>query len=269
MKVGYCVPLLPVLASYRLRVALPSPHLGMPYVLGDAADVTFFYKQGDHNRAQRLDCPVVFDVVNDHFTGSHSTHYRGMCAVADVVTCASPGMAGIVREHTGRDAVVIDDPYEDEEEEVRCDGSRVLWFGHSANIKSLAPYTDTAGLVVCCNIPGVIPWTRSNERQCLREAAVVLLTGSNVGASSNRVVKALRAGRLVVTPGGIPAWDEFAEWIWVGDVREGIEWALDNREEACRKVKQGQAWIRERYSPASLGKRWGSLFASTLDQATR
>jgi hypothetical protein len=91
---------------------------------------------------------------------------------------------------------------------------------------------------------------------------VVLMVGNNPGASSNRVVKALRAGRFVVTPGGVDSWDAFRDYIWIGDVREGIDYALNNREEVCNKIEAAQAMIRDKFSPQTIGRQWADLFSS-------
>lgn len=264
MKIGYCMPNLPQLASFRLRVAIPAPHIGYPYEIGKPGDVSFFFKQGNVALADSLMGPVVYDVVNDHFNGEQREDYLGMCGRADVITCASESMAQTVFEHTGRRAVVVDDPYENQEADPACRGDGVLWFGHSANASSLAPYALLPQLRVCSNLRGAIPWTRENEDAELANCAVVLLTGSNPGASANRLVKAIRAGRYVVTDGNVKAWEEFKGLCWIGDIEEGIEWAKNNREAACRKVKEAQDWVRHRYSPQTIGAKWSSVFAGTL-----
>ena len=52
MKVGYCVPILPDLASYRLRVAIPSKHLGCEYSIGTTGKPTFYIKNGNVRLAE-------------------------------------------------------------------------------------------------------------------------------------------------------------------------------------------------------------------------
>jgi hypothetical protein len=82
------------------------------------------------------------------------------------------------------------------------------------------------------------------------------------------VIKAIRAGRFVVAPEDSPAsWKELSEFMWIGDVREGIRWALSNREEACHKVLLGQK-CASRFSPQLIGSQWADLFASTLAVGT-
>ncbi len=257
--IGYCVRPSPTLASYRLRVALPSQFLGMPHCIG-VGDLTFFYKGGQPSLASRLKT-TVYDVVNAHFD---DPDYRSMCELATVVTCSSKPMAGIIERITGRQAVVIPDPYENAEAEAEVKGDRVLWFGHQANLKSLEPYADLDPYICTAG-----DWSLESEAKALESAAVVLLTGSNPGASSNRVVKALRAGRFVVAPENCPeSWREFADYIWIGDVRKGIQWAFDNREEACQRVRASQEYLVPRFNPQSIGSQWADLFASTLAQAT-
>lgn len=256
--IGYCVPVLPQLASYRLRVDIPRKYVG-PHRIG-VGDVTFFFKNGNPDLARSLKGPVVYDVVNAHFD---NRGYRRMCELATVITCSSPAMAAIIQEATDREAVVIPDPFENKEGSPRVNG-RVLWFGHQANIASLKPYADLdMDLCTAAN------WSLENEAKALAHCGVVLLTGGNPGASANRPVKALRAGRFVVAPEDCPiSWHELSEYIWIGDVREGIRWTFANREEACRKVQASQSYIRRTFSPQSIGSQWAGLFASTLAAGT-
>jgi len=268
VRVGYAVPVMPELASYRLRVAIPAEHLGCDYTIGATGKPTFFFKNGNRALADTLTGGVVYDVVNDHFRGKYAAEYHGMCSIADRITVASEAMAEIVYEHTGRDAIVISDPYENIESAPLCVGNEVLWFGHSANLASLLPHLDTIDpnyrAVICSNVPSAtVQWSQRNEAHCLYSAGVVLMTGNNPGASANRVVKALRAGRFVVAPENCAeSWRELAPYIHIGDVAEGIAWAFNNREDACQKIKQGQEFVAQRFAPSSIGEKWTALFAS-------
>lgn len=268
MRVGYCVPVTPELASYRLRVAIPAQHMGHPYRIGTTGEVTFFYKQGNPSLADKLAGPVVYDVVNDHFRGKYAAEYHAMCGIAATITCASDAMAETIRGCTGRDAVVIPDPYENDEAPPVCEGNRLLWFGHSVNIRSVLPHLDEiertgCEFVVCSDFQkAAVPWSLESEAKCLQEAAVVLLTGAHPGASANRVIKAIRAGRFVVAPENCAeSWREFAPYIHIGAVADGIEWALNHREEACQRVMAGQKYTREKFAPSLIGGQWTGVFA--------
>ena len=265
MRVGYYVKPFHDLASFRLRVSIPASYLTCPYVIGGTGSPTFFYKDGDVPTAAVCKGGVVYDVVNDHFDRQS---YIQMTRLADVLTTSSQAMAEVVKAKTGRDATVIDDPYENAEQEPAVVGDFVVWFGHGANISSLKPYADLPNLRVCSNVKGAIPWSTRKEASCIEQAAVVLLTGNNPGASANRLVKAVRAGRFVVAPPGTPAWDELKDYCWIGDVREGIKWALNNREDACQRIAAGQRYMRERFHPSLIGAKWMEVFASTSGAAT-
>jgi hypothetical protein len=182
-------------------------------------------------------------------------------------------MRDAIERYTGRAAVVIDDPYETAEGLPACVGHKVLWFGHSANLGSLRPYYDAMEVgepSILSNAPGANQWTLSSERFFLDDSAVVLITGNNPGASSNRIVKCLRAGRFVVTPDPLHAesWRQFAPYIWIGDVREGITWAFHNREDVCNKIRAGQDYVRDRFSPETIGQQWKALFDSISEPVT-
>jgi hypothetical protein len=181
---------------------------------------------------------VVYDVVNDHFSGPHAADYHGMCAVADVITCASPVMAEIIKEATGRDATVVDDPYENDESRPRSLGDQVVWFGHQANFASLAPYADLDPWV--CTGDGVVVGAGSASTEA---AAVVMLTGNNPGASANRAVKALRAGRFVVCPARQPGSRGKTCRTTSGSAMcaKASPGHLNNREEACQEDRSGPA----------------------------
>lgn len=263
MNVGYCVPILPQLASYRLRVKIPSEHLGVPYAIGCTGKPTFFFKNGNTRLAESLNGGVVYDVVNDHFRGKYAPDYHGMCGIADKITVASEVMAAIVYENTGRDSTVVDDPYENAQSAPKCAGNGVLWFGHSMNLASLAPYLSHI-TTICTNATcATVLWSQASEEQELERCAAVLMTGTAPGASANRVVKALRAGRFVVAPEDCAeSWRELAPYIWIGDVAEGIAWALNNREDVCQKITQGQQYVAQRFSPQLIGSQWAALFGS-------
>jgi hypothetical protein len=262
--IGYAVQANPTLASYRLRVDIPRRHMDKPSLLGATGAPTFFYKNGNPHLARSVRANgIVYDVVNDHFSGTNAPDYYAMCDVADVIVCASDAMADRIHRYTGRHAAVIDDPYENEESEPACVGREVLWFGHAANLRSLAPYAGQIDdLTVCSNAGGNVTWTPENEAICLHNCAAVLLTGNNAGASSNRVAKALRAGRFVIAPEPCESWQQFKPYIWIGDVREGLAWAFNNREEVCNKIAQGQKYTRERFNPTRIAAHWTEVFDS-------
>lgn len=206
---------------------------------------------------------IVVDICDDHFD---QPHYHDFLHIADYVVCPTPYMAQIIAEQGRPDAVVIEDPYEFEEREAHCEGDRCLWFGHSSNLRSLARVAPTlAGvpLVVVSNAPGAVPWSLAVLKEELTKADIVLMPATKFYKSPNRVVEAIRSGCFVVAEPH-PAWNDFP--IWVGNIREGIEWAQKHTREANAMTLVAQDFVRKRFSPETQASAWRKLLgsASTL-----
>jgi glycosyltransferase involved in cell wall biosynthesis len=175
----------------------------------------------------------------------------------------------------------------------------LLWFGHSINFPYLkARLGDLAQLNArkSCRLTvmtqdefGIRQWTENIRRTlghglearfipwslealpiALRECDLVVLPSDpsdplKAGASANRLAEALNAGRLpVASP--LPSYVPFSEGAWVGqDLVQGIEWALANPGEVLARIRRGQAMVAERFSAATVGRRWRELFESLLD----
>ncbi|MBM3485019.1 MAG: glycosyltransferase family 4 protein [Alphaproteobacteria bacterium] len=74
--------------------------------------------------------------------------------------------------------------------------------------------------------------------------------------SGNRMVQALRAGRLVVAH-KLPAYLDLAAYGWVGDdLVEGIAWALANPGAARGRIAAGQTFVRDHATPAAIADAW-------------
>ena len=84
---------------------------------------------------------------------------------------------------------------------------------------------------------------------------VIIPTGVSAAKSGNRLIEAVRAGKFVVAE-PLPAYEEFAEWMWVGDLREGVEWALGNEKECLKRVRKAQKYVQKHYSMEVIGPKW-------------
>ena len=130
----------PRLASVRLRGMIPWRVLKARGEIFDGREIIVATKHNfDPDKVRRETKCMVMDVCDDHFSGQNREHYVKACRIANVVTVNSRTMADIVSRETGREAVVIDDPYEDDEIEPAV-GYGVLWFGNSLNLGTLAPH---------------------------------------------------------------------------------------------------------------------------------
>jgi hypothetical protein len=85
---------------------------------------------------------------------------------------------------------------------------------------------------------------------------VDLASESKSAKSANRLVEALRAGRLAVAS-PLAAYQEFAASARIDEnIVQGIQWALDHPAEVVQRIRTGQAATEEKYSPAAVARQW-------------
>ena len=236
-------------ASSRLRASIPQQQLekigvkrGLDVVVYGKHLVAFDQIKHFKNK--------VFDCCDDHFRTDRGDYYREHIAKADLVTCNSEKMAEIILVETGRIATVIPDPYESEENPAGM-GNGLLWFGHESNLIDLHPYLDLKPEVLTGS-----DWSRDKQLAALDKCAAVLIpTGKSMAKSANRLIESVRNGRFVIA-GHMPAHEEFKRMMWVGNIRDGVEWAKAYPHKAVGQVKECQQYIRDKYSPEAIGRLW-------------
>lgn len=254
----------PNIASARLRSILPNNYL-QNYEF--AENILIAAKHGWKWPKSHDFSKVVFDVCDDHFNTEHEKHYRESCDKADLITCNSKVMQQIIANETGRDSIVIDDPYEDQEHDCHA-GQGVLWFGHKSNLRDVLPYRDIINLEVITNYPGFTQWTpEAVHKALLRKPTVIVPTGKSAAKSANRMIKAIRYGCFVVA-GEMPAHSEIPG-PWVGSIWAGLEYAKDNPKDCIERTKIAQDFIRDRYSPQTIGEQWLKALSSISDVAIK
>ena len=251
----------PILASYRLRNLIPKQELEK-YGIEEGWDILVASKHGFCWDIADNFNKLVFDVCDDHFHDRHRQHYIEGCHFADLITCNSKEMKRVIFEETGRDAVIIDDPYEDEELEP-SDGNTLLWFGHPTNLGDLNRLLSTLKtdlpLDIVSRYPGVTQWTPDALDKALKRCKYdILPTGKSKAKSANRMIKAIRYGKFPIAE-PLPAFEEILG-PWVGDINEGLEWAKSHS--AVNRIKLAQEMIRERFSPQTVGKAWYKALSS-------
>lgn len=244
------------LASSRYRSIIPAQQLHANGI-EEGKDWLVIGKHGwdwiDQTKGFRRVC---FDVCDDHFNSKMGAHYKHGCLLADLVTCNSIEMARVIKDQTGKDAVVIPDPYEQPEKPPRVHDS-VLWFGHQSNLSDLVPWLEgieKLEIVTGPQIPGTTPWTPENmDRAFDRAGLVVIPTGKSTAKSANRAIESIRRGLFVVA-GYLPAYADLG--IYIGNIHDGIEWALTHPADAKHRIAMAQNYISREYSPERIGELW-------------
>ena len=252
------------LASTRLRAVIPQREL-MALGIAPGRDVLVIGKHGWKWDAETAGYErVVFDVCDDHFDNQHGQHYRDACARADAVTCNSSEMARRIKAVTGRDAWVIPDPWESPEGKPRIHDA-LLWFGHKSNLPDLGPWVERlAGrhVTVVSNMDGDpgphgwrgVRWSPDAMHRAFLDAGLSIIpTGKSMCKSGNRAIESIRRGVFPVC-GYLPAYADLG--VWVGDIADGVEWALSHRDEVMERVRAAQDYVRWEYNPARIAKLW-------------
>jgi hypothetical protein len=199
---------------------------------------------------------------------------------------------------------VIEDPYESAPSTVRVErGSplRLLWFGQLGHLtypaferclRSLAiglPNESVIAEIVTSELSRqtvlaldsqisqshprfrltFTPWTlKATEDAMARSNFVVLPQDHDTRfgrvKSHNRLVSAIRGGRLAAAS-PIPAYCELSNYAWVGeDLLEGLRWAMSHPTDAGARVRAGQVYVGERFSPRTVAQKWARLLGGEV-----
>jgi hypothetical protein len=241
-------------ASWRYRAKIVSE--GWASLNDFSADTLIFAKPQANElmemaKAKARGAWVIVDFCDDHFDW---VHYKEALRLADAVSCNTEVMKNIIKEH-GRDATVINDPYEYPEAKPHYNGLNLLWYGHAVNKHSLErilPDLEGYNLRVVSNFGGTIPWSHETMLEEFARADIVLMPATAEYKSPNRAVEAIRQGCFVVSEKdlGIPH-------IYVGNILEGIKWT--QTQDINTLISKAQKFVTEEFTPRILIDKWKTL----------
>lgn len=246
----------PSLASARLRARIPQEQLEKLGV-GRGKDVLIYSKDWlnwvDISQFKKR----IYDICDDHFRNPYKrSYYLEHAQLADVVTCNSEVMKQIIKDETGRDAVIVPEPYESEEKEPKI-GPYLLWYGHKSNLPDLYRIQGDLKhpLTILSNSENHEQWSIESFNKAIEQPCIVIIpTGKSLAKSENRMVEAIRNGRYVCAE-YLPSYEPFGQFFPLGDIAENIEKALANPDSLDR-IKAAQDYIRDKYSPETIGRKW-------------
>lgn len=262
-------------ASTRYRAIIPGAALtkrGHSVTINDAPieDAVNVYHKHFRPKLEQdfiLDRPGVFDMTDNHFVTEHADHYRCMIKRATKVTCSSESLAELIKAETDKDATSIADPFEFPEMPPHFEnGRKLLWYGHPSNIPSLFGIQFDCELEVVTKTKGeinpavrVTPYTRANLIEAAERSDVCIIpfrdTEKDSMKSANRAINAIRLG-LFVSASEIPSYRELKDFIWLGDIMEGVRWARGHRDEVLAMITAGQEYIAKNFSPEAIAEHW-------------
>lgn len=264
--VAFFHPGSPMNASYRYRAMIPANHLGAKINVTDT-EIIVVSKPWALNlvaELKQMGRKIVVDFCDDHFNHPEmGSLYHSFAALADYCVAPTVTMADRIPH---KKIVIIPDPYEMPEIAPHADGDKLLWFGHNAGIKALAPYARHPNLTIVTGpktSEGQIPYSLESLKSAMESAnqAIFPTVKGHEYKSPNRVINALRMGLFPICDRH-PAYNEFKKIVWASDVMTGLRWASEFKHELNDLVKAGQDHIRDRYSPYTIGEQWASFLGS-------
>ena len=249
-------------------------------------------------QVRQLGARTIYDLCDNKF--GEKPEYAPCCAAADIITVNSNQMGESVRENTGRDSIVIPDPYERPQlAPVFGPGKtlKVLWFGGGSSLKffpmievwqrlerEIGNYHFTmitgkaervhnkqlqrfqSGVYQDLNFNKLTfhEWNWELQGQLLADTDIVLMP---INTEHYRT-ETKSANRLIdgimsgkfVITSPLDSYLEFDPYTWQQDYIQGIHWALNNPTKVIEKITSGQEYTRAHYSPEKIAQRWLTVF---------
>lgn len=303
MKINYVTIATDKLASFRYNIKTPAMELSKmghevtisPQPLA-GKDAYIFHK---HLRPEepflmkmaKKDNPkskTYYIVCDYHLDNKHANHYYTMINQCDQLIVCTEAMRKVLKDATGKNGVVIKDPWGIEFEETPPNFTKkknynLLWFGSKTNLGGL--------LVNLCDIPenyhltvvtehesgtydiqgrrvkiiSHSPWIVKEQFKVCDAVIIpqdVSVIGKNV-KTHNRLVDTIRVGKIAITS-PVDAYKELDKYAWVGGIKEGFEW-LSNQtpEQINNMVLSGQEYIKGVFSPLKIAERWEQVLSGS------
>jgi hypothetical protein len=248
-------------------------------------------------RAKERGIITLLDVCDNHFESEkHGHRFIALAEMVDQVVASTPKMAEIIKQHTGRDALVVNDAVEGMKQWPvfqPTDTYKLMWYGHKSNITSLTdfvpeliPLSDEIPIelnIVTAGLPEIeqdlekwksvlgerfrvrySAWAFDKMPQYFRECDAVIIPSSKNDRKSvkspNRLFEAVWAGKFTVAH-PIPSYEAFSPYTWVGEnLVEGLKWGLAHSNEVPVALHEGQTYIEKHFSLDEITLQWKSAF---------
>ena len=221
------------------------------------------------------------------------------CLHANLITTTCGQLKQKIYEETGKDALIIDDPYERAIEEPTFKphekNLNICYFGGRKSFWLVNWEEVIAGLNYVCKQLGVeyilncitqkhllaskkithhyypdgpvimYEWNYELQKDLVKKSDFVLLPVPNENTlvfsykSPNRVIDSIAQGKYVISTNGVISYEQFGDFIGLGSLQRNIKWAIQNPKGVISKIKEGQKYIKKYHSPEVIAKQWMSL----------
>lgn len=105
-------------------------------------------------------------------------------------------------------------------------------------------------------------WNENSDKDIIQNEIIILPYPSDkrrLVKSSNRIVDSLNLGRFtILSP--VPQFKKFKDFVYYGNILEGILWFKENQLLAKEKTILGQQYVDKNYSLDVVSQKWRDLF---------
>ena len=221
------------------------------------------------------------------------------CLHANLITTTCGQLKQKIYEETGKDALIIDDPYERAIEEPTfkpheknlnicyCGGRKSFWLVNweevIASLNYVCKQLGVEYILNCITQKHLLAskkithhyypdgpvimyeWNYELQKDLVKKSDFVLLPVPNENPlvfsykSPNRVIDSIAQGKYVISTNGVISYEQFGDFIGLGSLQKNIKWAIQNPKGVISKIKEGQKYIKKYHSPEVIAKQWMSL----------
>lgn len=222
--------------------------------------------------------------------------YNFLCEKANLVITSTPTLANIIFRNTGKKAYVITDPFERERKEPNLKNitndtiikfayygagknfEYINWSQLVTNLKSVHEKIEIHCVIgkmeshikkvthlIEQKILFTYQWSYELQDTIVDQCHFVILPIVNrneniLAKSPNRLIDGLQRGKLVFTNTGVNSYEPFRNYTYFGgdnfNYANPFRYAINNRDETLRRIKDGQDYIDKHHTPDVIGKQW-------------
>jgi hypothetical protein len=242
----------------------------------------------DINLLKQKNIKYIFDICDDKWN-KDADLYNYACQNANLITTTCELLRSKIKQYTDKDSFIIPDPTEREREEPYFNPGKHLklcWFGGRKSFSlfdwdkvfsEIKSVTDNFTVHAVTAKPDraskrlghlieqkkliMYSWDFKTQGDIVRQSDIVILPLPQdmplvQVKSPNRLIDGLQQGRFVIANEGVDSYTKLKDYIYLGNIKDGLKWALNNKEQVLEKIKLGQKYIQENHSPEIIGSKW-------------
>jgi len=217
----------------------------------------------------------IFDICDDKWNKDPQL-YNYACRNANLVTTTCELLQTKIKEYTGKTAHIIPDPTEREQEEPKFEPKehiKFAWFGGRKSfslfnwdsvVNDIRKVTNNFSIHAITNKPdraskrlahllekkimNMYHWDFDKQGQIVKDCDIVLIPLPQdmplvQVKSPNRVIDGIQQGKFVIANDGVESYRVLKDYIHLGNITDGLKWALNNKDQVIEKIKRGQDYV--------------------------